>query len=89
MKKYDLTVLVKEVAGVEEKMEKVAKALGGKVGRMVEMGKKQLAYEINGNNAANFLTWALELPAAAVVQLERKLTLDKDIVRHLLVKLDK
>lgn len=86
MNKYDLTVLVKEIAGVEEKLEKIVKAFGGKAGRMVEMGKKQLAYEIDKNNSANFLTWVLELPAKSVVELDRKLTLDKDIIRHLLIR---
>lgn len=86
MNKYDLTVLVKEIAGVEEKLEKMVKVIGGKAGRMVEMGKKQLAYEIDKNNSANFLTWVLELPAKSVVELDRKLTLDKDIIRHLLIR---
>lgn len=86
MNKYDLTVLVKEVAGMEEKIEKIVKAFGGKAGRMVEMGKKQLAYEIKKTNAANFLTWTLELPSEVVVELDRKMTLDKDVLRHLLVR---
>lgn len=86
MNKYDLTVLVKEIAGMEEKVEKMVKAFEGKAGRMVEMGKKQLAYEIDKNSSANFLTWALELPAKSVVELDRKLTLDKDVIRHLLIR---
>lgn len=40
MNKYDLTVLVKKTDGLEEKIEKLVKALEGKTGRMVEMGKK-------------------------------------------------
>ena len=46
MSKYDLTVLVKKAEGMEEKMEKLVKAMGGTLGRMVEMGRKQLAYPI-------------------------------------------
>lgn len=86
MNEYDLTVLVKEIAGMEEKIEKIVKVFGGKAGRMVEMGKKQLAYEIDKNNSANFLTWVLELPAKSVVELDRNMTLDKDVLRHLLVR---
>lgn len=86
MNKYDLTVLVKEVAGMEEKIEKIVKAFEGKAGRMVEMGKKQLAYEISKTNSANFLTWSLELPAKSVVELDRKMTLDKDVLRHILIR---
>lgn len=86
MNKYDLTVLVNEIAGMEEKVEKMVKAFGGKAGRMVEMGKKQLAYEIKKTSSANFLTWTLELPAKSVVELDRKMTLDKDVLRHLLIR---
>lgn len=89
MNKYDLTVLVKSEAGVEEKMEKLVKALGGKIGRMVEMGKKQLAYPIKKVSEAVYLSWGLELPTDAVVQLEKKLTIDRDVVRHLLIRSEK
>lgn len=86
MNKYDLTVLTKKTDGVEEKMDKLVKALAGKTGRMVEMGKKQLAYPIQKTNEAHYLSWTLELAGDAVVQLEKKLTNDHDILRHLLVK---
>jgi ribosomal protein S6 len=89
MNKYDLTVLVKKTDGLEEKVETLVKVLGGKAGRMVEMGKKQMAYVINKSSEANYLSWGLDLPTDAVVQLEKKLTNDKDILRHLLVKIDK
>ncbi|KKS33119.1 MAG: 30S ribosomal protein S6 [Candidatus Amesbacteria bacterium GW2011_GWA2_42_12] len=86
MNKYDLTMLVKSTEGVEDKMEKLVKALNGKAGRMVEMGKKQLAYPIKKLSEAHYLTWTLELESPSVVQLERKLTVDRDVIRHLLVR---
>lgn len=86
MNKYDLTMLVKSAEGVEEKMEKLVKALNGKAGRMVEMGKKQLAYPIKKLSEAQYLSWTLELESPSVVQLERKLTVDRDVIRHLLVR---
>ena len=86
MNKYDLTVLTKDGAGVEEKIEKIVKALEGKVGKMTEMGKKQLAYPITKAREAVFTSWVLELPTEAVVQLEKKLIIDKNILRHLLVR---
>ncbi len=85
MKKYDLTVLTKDGVGVEEKIGKIVKALEGKVGKMTEMGKKQLAYPIGKAKEAVFVSWILELPTEAVVQLEKKLIVDKNILRHLLV----
>ncbi len=88
MHKYDLTVLVKKTEGTEEKIEALVKAMGGKSGRMTEMGKKQLAYPIQKQTEANYLSWGLELPGDGVVQLEKKLTNDRDLLRHLLVRID-
>lgn len=85
MQKYELTILVKSVTGVEEKMEKMIKALGGKLGKFTEMGKKQLAYPIDKMHEAHFLNWIIELPGEAVVQLEKKLAIDREVIRHLLV----
>ena len=92
MQKYELTVLVKTVTGlpagrqdVEEKMEKIIKALGGKLGKFTEMGKKQLAYPIDKIHEAHFLNWIIELPNEGVVQLEKKLINDKEVLRHLVI----
>ena len=91
MNKYDLTVLVKsdlkETAREKfvEKIEALVKILDGKIGKLTEMGKKQLAYDIKKQREAQFLSWVLELPAKSVVQLEKKLVNDKEILRHLLV----
>ncbi|KKU56407.1 30S ribosomal protein S6 [Candidatus Amesbacteria bacterium RIFCSPLOWO2_02_FULL_48_11] len=93
MNKYDLTVAFRPAADgeantekLEEKLEKTVAVLGGKTGKMTEMGRKQLAYKIDNLAEATFLNWTLELPGEAVVQLEKKLTIDRDIIRHLLVK---
>ncbi len=86
MNKYDLTVLVKKAEGVEAKIEKLVKALEGKLGKFTEMGKKQLAYPIAKTREATFLNWVVEMPGEGVVQLEKKLTIDKDILRHLCLR---
>lgn len=86
MNKYDLTILVKKAEGVEAKIEKLVKALEGKLGKFTEMGKKQLAYPIAKTREAVFLNWVVELPGEGVVQLEKKLTVDKEILRHLCLR---
>ena len=88
MQKYDLTV-ISQKNDVGEKIEKVIAAIGGKAGRMIEMGKKQLAYPMQKISEAQFFSWVVELPAQAVVQLSKKLDVDRDVVRHLLVKATK
>lgn len=95
MKKYDLTLLVEAgassevVDGVVAKLEKMVKALNGSTGRVHELGSKQLAYRMGNTREATFLSWVVELPANAVVELQKKLTVDKAIIRQLLVINDK
>jgi len=92
MKKYEVTVLIKTGQTSEakdkftDKVEKIVKALGGKVGKLTEMGKKQMTYKIGNQIEADFLMFGLELPVEAVVQLKSKLAVDKEILRFLLVK---
>ena len=88
MLKYDLTVMVKK-AEAGTKIEKIIAAVGGKAGRMIEMGKKQLAYPIKKLSEAQFLSWTVELDPQLVVQLQQKLIVDKEVVRHLLVAVEK
>lgn len=86
MRKYKLVVLVKKPDGFEEKMEKLGKALGGRVVKMASMGRKQMAYKIKGVGEADYLDFSLELPQAAVVELEKKLAMDREVVRHLCLR---
>ena len=94
MSKYDLTVLVKATvsgAGLDklvEKLEKTAKALGGSVTKHTDMGRKQLAYRINNESEANYMDFTVELPADGVIQLEKKLAVDKEVIRHLITKIE-
>lgn len=91
MQKYDVTVLCAS-GGAEklvEKVEKLVAALGGKVAKVTEMGKKQLAYKIGTAREADFTGFTIELPGDVVVQLDKKLTVDRDVLRHLLVKAGK
>ncbi|MEK9201020.1 MAG: 30S ribosomal protein S6 [Patescibacteria group bacterium] len=87
--KYDLTVLVKGAQDKDafaDKLEKLVKVLSGKLGKLTEMGKKPLAYKIKHVAEAIYLNWIVELPGPSVVELEKKLTNDKEVLRHLLVK---
>lgn len=89
MQKYELTVIAKTVEGLEAKVEKIVKALGGKVGKIAEMGKKPLAYQIKKAGEGNYLQILVELPGKAVVELVKKLNVEESLLRHLIVKAEK
>lgn len=94
MQKYNLVVVTKtEVSGEQKekfvtKIEAATKALEGKVIKVTDMGKKQLAYKMAGLAEASFTDFVLELPEKSVLQLGKKLTVDRDVIRHLMVKVE-
>jgi len=45
-----------------------------------------MAYKINGQSEAEYTNWTLELPESGVLQLDKKLSVDKNVLRHLLVR---
>lgn len=91
--KYDLTIIlvpsVKDEAKDKfvEKIEKVMKGLGGVVEKTMDMGRKQLAYKIVGKSEGVYVNLQIELPPESVIQLDKKLGVDKDILRHLLIRI--
>jgi ribosomal protein S6 len=92
MRKYEIAIIAKSAEGLEERVEKLVKAVGGKVTKFSPMGKKQLAYQIGDVMAGEYFDIMVELPAPSVVQLDTKLTIEgqkKNILRHLLVRVEK
>lgn len=94
MQSYELTVVLPGSAtaakkkSVEETIKKMAKTFKGKVGKVEDWGKKELAYEIGKNESGVFLFFPLELGPEETKTLSSKLNLEKDIIRYLLVRED-
>ncbi len=92
MGKYNLTLVLRPEVKDEArdkfvtKIEKTLKGLDGSVTKTVDMGRKQLAYKIQNLTEGIYVNMNLEAPKSAVVELAKKLAVDKDILRHLLVK---
>ncbi len=90
--KYELTLVLRpdlKDDGKDEmvkKYEKLIKVLGGVVDKTMDMGKKQLAYRIKKAAEGIYVSVSLEIPGDGVVQLEKKLVVDNDVLRHLLVR---
>ncbi len=92
MNKYELVVVlpgdatVAKKKAVGESLEKLVKILKGKIEKVIDWGKKDLAYEIEKNTSGVFLIFELELSPEAVRAMPDKLRLNEQIIRYLLVK---
>lgn len=61
---------------------------GGTVGKTEYWGVKSLAYRINKNRKAHFTLLNIEAPSAAVVEMERQMKINEDVLRFMTIRVD-
>lgn len=84
--RQDLTpAKVKELA---DKFSAVIKENGGSVAKTEDWGLRDLAYKIQKNRKGYYTLLAIDAPATAVMEVERLMRLDENILRFLTVKVD-
>ena len=95
MSKYELTIVIsgkstpakkKSVGGMVEKLLKTFK---GKVEKFDDWGEIDLAYQIKKSDSGVFLHYIVELESDSAKAIVQKLNLEEEILRYLMVKVDK
>ena len=78
-------------AGQVEDLAKEARKLieGCKIHKVEDWGKSTLAYRINKNRKGHYMLLEYEAPAEAVLELNRVLGINEEILRFMTVKLEK
>lgn len=76
---------VKEITDAAEKIIKDGK---GKVTKTENWGLRTLAYRINKNRKGHYVLIESDSPAPPVIELERTLRLNENILRYMTIKLD-
>ncbi len=78
----------KQVNDITEKYSDVIKKDGGKILKTEQWGLRTLAYKINKARKAHYVLVEFDAPGTTVIELERLLRLDEDIMRSLSLRLD-
>lgn len=86
MSRQDLTE--GQVNELTEKYAGVIKDQGGKTLKTEQWGLRTLAYKINKARKAHYTLVEFEAPGAAVIELERLMRIDEDVMRSLSIRLD-
>jgi small subunit ribosomal protein S6 len=92
---YEVTYILRpnlEENEVGERTTAISEQLkqnGGDVLNIEVLGKKRLAYEVNDVREGIYAVMRFRSEAAAAHELERQLGLNEDVMRALLIKLDK
>ncbi len=90
MNNYTLTVLVKDSLDEKDRkavLDSITKQLG-KVEKEDLWGSRPLVYDIEHQNKAYYAHFEFQSAPNTIKALDRNLTLNEDILRHLLLKKD-
>lgn len=93
--KYEILFIVrpdleeKAIKDVFKKFETVLVDNGAKILSSKEMGQKELAYEIKKQKSGYYFLINVESDVKAINEFDRLALLSEEVIRHLIVKLDK
>jgi small subunit ribosomal protein S6 len=94
MRNYEIMFIVKatmesdQVKAAAETAKKIITDNKSKVVDFKELGEKKLAYEIKKEISGYYFVMNVEATVEAINELDRRLSLDESILRHLIIKLD-
>lgn len=95
MKKYELLATVKpnldndEADKVAAKIEENVSLLGGNVYETEKLGRKKLAYDIQGFRDGYMIVQRMNIPADKIVEFKRNLKLNENVIRTMFVEVKK
>jgi small subunit ribosomal protein S6 len=92
---YEITYILRpalEEADVEARTEQIAEIVRGQGGEVIaveRLGRKRLAYEIADLREGTYVVMRFRSSGEASKELERQLKLHEDVLRALVIRLDK
>ena len=95
MKNYELLAIFKpsldqeELDKVVEKFTDEVKSYEGSISSTDKMGRKKLAYDVQGYRDGYFTTFVLSIPAASIVEFKRNLKLNDNVLRFMFMEVSK
>ena len=94
MRHYEIILLIhpdqsEQVPAMLERYKGMITAGGGKVHRVEDWGRRQLAYLINKLAKAHYLCVNIEADQAVMAELEHAFKFNDAVLRHLIIKMKK
>ncbi len=81
-------VTPQQVETLTEQIKSKIASLGGAVTKVEPWGLKSLAFRVKKNRKAHFTLLNIAAPSEAVVEVERLLSLNEDVIRYLTIRVD-
>lgn len=95
MKNYELLAIFKpsldseELDKAVEKISEEIKSYKGSVESVDKMGRKKLAYDVQGYRDGFFTSMVLSVPAESIVEFKRNLKLNDNVLRFMFMEVSK
>ncbi len=92
MKNYELLAILKpsldseELDKVVDKISEEIKSYKGSVSTVDKMGRKKLAYDVQGYRDGYFTNMILSIPAESIVEFKRNLKLNDNVLRFMFME---
>ena len=81
-------ISAQQVDALATHLKTIVEGEGGKVEKQEYWGLRGLAYRIKKNRKGHYVLLNINAPSKAVVELERQLKINEDVLRYITVKVD-
>jgi small subunit ribosomal protein S6 len=81
-------ISAQQVEGLVDLAQAVLEENGGKITKTEYWGLKSLAYRVKKNRKGHYTLLNIEADHAAVTELERRISLNDDIIRHMTLRVE-
>ncbi|MCP4330052.1 MAG: 30S ribosomal protein S6 [Alphaproteobacteria bacterium] len=71
-----------------DKYGEIIQTGGGTVAKRENWGLRTLAYRIRKNRKGHYILMNIDAPAEAVLEMERNMRIDEDVIRYLTIRVD-
>ena len=81
-------ISAQQVEGLTDMIQAVLEENGGKITKNEYWGLKSLAYRVKKNRKGHYSLLNIDASHEAVSELERRISLNDDIIRHMTIRVD-
>ena len=81
-------ISAQQVDALATHLKTIVEGEGGKIEKQEYWGLRGLAYRIKKNRKGHYVLLNINAPSGAVIELERQLKINEDVLRYITVKVD-
>ncbi len=71
-----------------ERVKATIEEFGGKIEKVIPMGRKKFAYEINNTRHGEYFLIYFSSPPSAVVEIKKEYKINEDLIRAMILRTD-